>query len=188
MRGRFTRQVLPWATRCAESPRRRCFSVAIPGSRVPWIAATIAAALRETGASVESAGVIPTPAVAFLARTHGFDAGVVISASHNPWRDNGIKLLERTDSSCRTLRNLRWRTRSFDTQRSPIFPIAMELPPLQDNSTLRADYVQFLTECVPELHLEGLRIVADCANGAAAAVAPELFARLRARIPMNLRY
>src|SRR5579875_32762 len=57
-----------------------------------WIAATLAAGLREAGARVESAGVITTPAVAFLARTHGFHAGVVISASHNPWRDNGIKL------------------------------------------------------------------------------------------------
>ena len=58
----------------------------------PWIAATLAAGLREAGARVESAGVVPTPAVAFLARTHGFQAGVVISASHNPWQDNGIKL------------------------------------------------------------------------------------------------
>src|SRR5277367_4177677 len=58
----------------------------------PWIAATLAAALREAGAHVESAGVITTPAVAFLARTHGFHTGVVISASHNPWQDNGIKL------------------------------------------------------------------------------------------------
>ena len=57
-----------------------------------WIAATMTAALRETGVRVESAGVVPTPAVAFLARIRGFDAGVVISASHNPWRDNGIKL------------------------------------------------------------------------------------------------
>src|ERR1035441_10025805 len=58
----------------------------------PWIAAALAAGLRDAGASVESAGIIPTPAVAFLARTRGFHAGVVISASHNPWRDNGIKL------------------------------------------------------------------------------------------------
>ena len=59
----------------------------------PWIAATLAAGIcarREL--RVESAGVVPTPAVAFLARTHGFQAGVVISASHNPWQDNGIKL------------------------------------------------------------------------------------------------
>ena len=58
----------------------------------PWIAATLAAGLRESGVPVESAGVVPTPGVAFLAHTHGFGAGVVISASHNPWRDNGIKL------------------------------------------------------------------------------------------------
>jgi len=58
----------------------------------PWIAATLAAGLREAGAEVESAGVITTPAIAFLARKHGFSAGVVISASHNPWRDNGIKI------------------------------------------------------------------------------------------------
>src|SRR6201994_996279 len=58
----------------------------------PWIAATLAAGLREGGATVESAGVITTPAVAFLARKHGFQAGVVISASHNPWQDNGIKV------------------------------------------------------------------------------------------------
>ena len=58
----------------------------------PWIAATLAAGLRKAGAHVESAGVITTPGVAFLTHTHGFSAGVVISASHNPWRDNGIKL------------------------------------------------------------------------------------------------
>src|ERR1700744_480439 len=58
----------------------------------PWIAATLAAGLRAGGAEVESAGVITTPAIALLARKHGFSAGVVISASHNPWQDNGIKI------------------------------------------------------------------------------------------------
>src|SRR5258706_478609 len=57
-----------------------------------WIAATLTAGLTAGKASVESAGVITTPAVAFLTHTHRFDAGVVISASHNPWQDNGIKL------------------------------------------------------------------------------------------------
>src|ERR1700761_8276463 len=58
----------------------------------PWIAATLAAGLRDGGATVEWAGIITTPAIAFLARKHGYSAGVVISASHNPWQDNGIKI------------------------------------------------------------------------------------------------
>ena len=57
-----------------------------------WIAATLTAGLTQGGAKVESAGVITTPAVAFLTRARGFSAGIVISASHNPWQDNGIKL------------------------------------------------------------------------------------------------
>ncbi len=57
-----------------------------------WIAATLTAGLAAGGARVESAGVITTPAVAHLTHAHGFAAGVVISASHNPWQDNGIKL------------------------------------------------------------------------------------------------
>src|ERR1700679_381798 len=58
----------------------------------PWIAATLASGLRAAGAHVDSAGIITTPAIAFLARQHGFSAGVVIPASHNPWQDNGIKI------------------------------------------------------------------------------------------------
>ena len=57
-----------------------------------WIAATLTAGLAAGGASVESAGVITTPAIAFLTHTHHFSAGIVISASHNPWQDNGIKV------------------------------------------------------------------------------------------------
>ena len=57
-----------------------------------WITATLTSGLTAGGATVESAGVITTPGVAYLAATHGFSAGVVISASHNPWEDNGIKL------------------------------------------------------------------------------------------------
>ncbi|MCU1313438.1 MAG: phosphoglucosamine mutase, partial [Acidobacteriaceae bacterium] len=57
-----------------------------------WISTTIAAGLREGGVTVESAGVITTPGIAYLTRKHAFAAGVVISASHNPWQDNGIKV------------------------------------------------------------------------------------------------
>ena len=58
----------------------------------PWISAVIAAGLRSGGAEVLNAGIITTPGVAYLTRKHQFAAGVVISASHNPWQDNGIKI------------------------------------------------------------------------------------------------
>ena len=64
-----------------------------------------------------------------------------------------------------------------------IVPELSELPRVEDNAALPEQYIQFLIESVPGLTLDGLRIVADCANGAAAAVAPELFMRLGARIP-----
>ncbi len=57
-----------------------------------WMADTLAAGLRAAEVETASAGVVPTPAIAYLTHTHGFSAGVVISASHNPWRDNGIKV------------------------------------------------------------------------------------------------
>src|SRR5205814_7309644 len=57
-----------------------------------WITATVAAGLKEAGVAVESAGVLTTPGVAYLARMGTFAAGVVISASHNPWTDNGMKV------------------------------------------------------------------------------------------------
>jgi phosphoglucosamine mutase len=144
----------------------------------PWIAATIAAGLREAGATVESAGIVPTPAVAFLARTHGFHAGVVISASHNPWRDNGIKLFGGDGFKLPDDVELGIEDEILHHATSAVSPDPAKLQPVVDNATLQADYVQYLIDSVPGLQLGGLRIVADCANGAAAAVAPELFRRL----------
>jgi phosphoglucosamine mutase len=149
----------------------------------PWIAATLAAALHETGVRVESAGVVPTPAVAFLARTHRFDAGVVISASHNPWRDNGIKLFGPDGFKLPDQTELAMEHEIVRHAEEARVPDIKSLPRIEDNSALKADYIQFLVDSVPGLRLQGLRIVADCANGAAAALAPELFAKLGARIP-----
>jgi phosphoglucosamine mutase len=147
----------------------------------PRIAATLAAGLKEAGARVESAGVVPTPAVAFLARTHGFQAGVVLSASHNPWRDNGIKLfgadgfkLPDADELAMEEEILHHAATIHDA------PDPASVQAVEDNPGLEADYIQFLIDSVPGLSLAGQRIVVDCANGAAAAVAPELFRRLKA--------
>jgi phosphoglucosamine mutase len=144
----------------------------------PWIAATLAAGVRETGVRVESAGVVPTPAVAFLARTHGFQAGVVISASHNPWQDNGIKLFGGDGFKLADAVELAMEDEILHHASVSVAPDPASLPFVEDNAALQADYIQFLHDCVPGLSLAGLRIVADCANGAAAAVAPELFRRL----------
>ena len=154
----------------------------------PWIAATLAAGLRETGARVESAGVITTPAVAFLARTHGFQAGVVISASHNPWRDNGIKLFGGDGFKLADAVELAMEDEivhhAAEIEIQGAAPDAATLPAVEDNAALQADYTQFLIDCVPGLSLAGLRIVADCANGASAAVAPELFRRLGGEVAL----
>jgi len=144
----------------------------------PWIAATLAAGLRAAGARVESAGIVPTPAVAFLARTHGFQAGVVISASHNPWRDNGIKLFGPDGFKLADAVELAMEDEILHHAARNHAPDPATLAAVEDNAALQADYIQFLIDTVPNLKLDGLRLVADCANGAAAAIAPELFRRL----------
>ncbi|HUV70666.1 MAG TPA: phosphoglucosamine mutase [Terracidiphilus sp.] len=146
----------------------------------PWIAATLAAALTQAGASVESAGIVPTPAVAFLARTHGFHAGVVISASHNPWQDNGIKLFGADGFKLADAVELAMEDEILHHASQITPPDPATLPPVDDNPAYQADYIQFLIETVPGLSLAGLKIVADCANGASAPIAPELFRHLGA--------
>ena len=143
-----------------------------------WIAATIAAGLREAGITVESAGIVPTPAVAFLARTHGFEAGIVISASHNPWRDNGIKLFGGDGFKLPDSVELEIEEEIERHAADVNAPDPSKLPAVADNVALQSDYIEFLLASVPGLQLKAQRVVADCANGAAVAVAPELFRRI----------
>jgi len=152
----------------------------------PWIAATLAAGLRSAGATVESAGVVPTPAIAFLARKHGLDAGVVISASHNPWQDNGIKLFGGDGFKLPDAVELVMEDEIFHHAAKIATPNPEKLPAVEDNPAFRLDYIQFLIDAVPGLSLAGLNIVADCANGAASAVAPELFRRLGGATLVNV--
>jgi phosphoglucosamine mutase len=144
----------------------------------PWIAATLAEALRQTGAKAESAGVVPTPAVAYLARARGFQAGVVISASHNPWHDNGIKLFGGDGFKLPDALELAMEDEILFHAAKATVPDVKSLPPVDDNPALQGDYIQFLRTSLPSLSLGAMRLVVDCANGAAAAVAPELFRRL----------
>jgi phosphoglucosamine mutase len=142
-----------------------------------WIAATLTAGLTAGGASVESAGVITTPAIAFLTHTHGFSAGVVISASHNPWADNGIKVFGPDGYKLPDSTELAIEEEIFRQLAASTTPPEQTAPP-QVNDSDRADYIRFLLAAVPGLSLDGKRIVIDCANGAASTVAPQLFAGL----------
>jgi phosphoglucosamine mutase len=148
-----------------------------------WIAATIAAGLSEGGAQVENAGVVTTPAVAYLARQNGFSAGVVISASHNPWQDNGIKVFGGDGYKLPDETELRIESEIF--KRLEDLEASRPGTTIPVNEKYRRDYEQFLRSAFPDLSLNGLRVVLDCANGAASAIAPELFAHLGGTIHLT---
>src|SRR6202789_3764860 len=137
-----------------------------------WIAATLTAGLIAGGASVESAGVITTPAIAFLTHTHGFAAGAVISASHNPWQDNGVKLFGPDGYKLPDSVELAIEAEIFRQLAGLTTPPQQAIAP-KVNEADRTDYFNFFLAAVPGLSLDGRRIVLDCANGAASAVAPQ---------------
>ncbi|MBB6142764.1 phosphoglucosamine mutase [Silvibacterium bohemicum] len=150
-----------------------------------WIAGVLAAGLSKGGAATESAGVITTPAIAYLARKHRFSAGVVISASHNPWHDNGIKIFGGDGYKLPDEVELRIEEEIFKQLATvpAIDPSAVAA--LQPKEHYRAEYEAFLLSAVPALALGEMKLVLDCANGAASAIAPELFARLGGHIQLT---
>src|SRR6266478_1658571 len=115
-----------------------------------WIADRVAAGLAASGIEVHSAGVITTPGVAYLARSRKMAAGVVISASHNPWTDNGIKV--------------------FSGDGFKLTAVRVPGPSLPGEADLRHAYIHSLAESVSS-DLSKLRVLIDCANGAATAEA-----------------
>ncbi|MGB7844287.1 MAG: phosphoglucosamine mutase [Candidatus Acidiferrum sp.] len=146
----------------------------------PHIAALLAAGLQDSGASVEFAGVITTPGIACLVRQNDYQAGVVISASHNPYHDNGVKLFSHAgmkfpDAEEETIEKeiLRLRSKTVPTAR----------PGLTANHGLHIEYLDFLrSRVLPGANLSGFRMVLDCANGAAYQLGPELFRSLGAHV------
>ncbi|MDX6528358.1 MAG: phosphoglucosamine mutase [Blastocatellia bacterium] len=148
------------------------------------IESDLIAGARAAGAEVQSAGVITTPGVAFLARSLPADAGVVISASHNPYQDNGIKVF---DPSGRKLDEATERRIEKDIA-AAADETGSDLPESQladekHAAELRSRYLSYLQHDVAhDLSLSGVTMVVDCANGAAYELAPELFRRLGARV------
>ena len=146
-----------------------------------WIADRVGEGLAAVGVDVHSAGVITTPGVAYLARSRGFAAAVVISASHNPWTDNGIKVFSGDGFKLIDERELAIEKEIFALLDNPAAAddtaFKVPRPSLPGEAGLRQAYIRSLAGSVSS-DLSKLRILVDCANGAATAEAPELFRSL----------
>jgi|HubBroStandDraft_6_1064221.scaffolds.fasta_scaffold00237_30 phosphoglucosamine mutase len=146
----------------------------------PHIAALLAGGLERAGGSTAFAGVITTPGVACLVRENDFQAGVVISASHNPYHDNGVKLFSHEGMKFPDAEEEQIEAEILRLRKEPV-PAAR--PALVADHSLHVEYLDFLRSRVIEgANLSGFRIVLDCANGAAYQLGPELFRKLGADV------
>jgi phosphoglucosamine mutase len=148
-----------------------------------WIEKAFCEGALSAGAACDSAGVITTPGVAFITNDAGYDAGIVISASHNPFEDNGLKIFlpsgkkldEATEKRIEAdvqqhVSNGRENGKSQTVQHA------------HTPAEFHAEYLDHLREHFSGLDLSGRRVVIDCANGAASALAPELFSEFGAEV------
>jgi phosphoglucosamine mutase len=135
-----------------------------------------------SGATCSSAGVITTPGVAFLTGHSGFDAGIVISASHNPYEDNGVKIF--MPDGKKASRDIERRIESDVANGSSSEANSETTDTGEDKSpaSFCREYVEHIWGSFKELNLSGKTLVIDCAHGAASAIAPGLFARTGANV------
>jgi phosphoglucosamine mutase len=139
-----------------------------------WIERELARGIADQGGHLTSLGVVPTPSVAYLTPLKGFTAGVVISASHNPFQDNGIKVFSGAGEKF---------TETVEREVEAIVDDgSWTLGDTQDVPVAQADYreayLKHLQEMLPPQSRLTLRLVLDCANGATTTVAPQLFKSL----------
>jgi phosphoglucosamine mutase len=144
----------------------------------PWLAEYVAGGMSRHGVGAHFAGVTTTPGVAYLTRVEDFVAGVMISASHNPYQDNGLKVFDHSGFKLPDAAEHRLEQVIFDSLGKGLRPEAQALPV---DPRLDQDYMNYLIETVPG-RLDGLRIVVDAAHGAAYEIAPALFERLGAAV------
>lgn len=143
----------------------------------------LASGVCSFGVDVLLVGPVPTPAIAFLTRTMRVDAGVMISASHNAFQDNGIKFFGhdgfKLDDAIELEIEQLLETREIDAIR----PTAQEIGKTQKLEDARGRYVQYVKDTLdPSVGFDGIKMVIDCANGAAYKVAPQIFTELGADV------
>jgi phosphoglucosamine mutase len=144
----------------------------------PWIAELVAGGLERSGARVRYAGVVTTPGIAYLTRTGPFVAGVMISASHNPYRDNGIKVFTHSgfklpDAEEHAIEQEIFRLREQGVAPAPATIVVDE--------GLDRQYLEYLVSTA-SVRFEGVTLAMDCGNGAASLLGPCLFRRLGADV------
>lgn len=147
------------------------------------IAHALAAGISSAGGDVRLGGILPTPAVAHLTRALGFDAGIVISASHNPYYDNGIKLFDRNGFKLSTAVEARIEAAILSNPDKHGAALYDEIGHIRNENGLQAQYVDFLTHSgLMNTDLSGIKVVLDCSNGATYQAAPLVFSGLGARV------
>jgi phosphoglucosamine mutase len=166
------------ATRCTRAEHPQVLVIRDTRESGEMLQAALAAGVSSAGGDVLLGGVLPTPAAPLLIRRYGFDLAAVLSASHNPYQDNGIKFFAGDGYKL-----------SDETE----LAIERELelddhPPVGRVRALRGaaeDYLRELHTRFGDLDLSGLDVLLDCANGATCHVAPEIFRRLGAKVTVT---
>jgi phosphoglucosamine mutase len=141
------------------------------------------AGITSMGLDVFFVGAMPTPAIAFLAKDMRADAGVIISASHNPYTDNGIKIFDKDGFKLKDEVEHRIEDLMFSDELRNSFEPPEKLGMVKDLLDAKSRYIVFAKKSFPkELTLEGVKIVLDCANGAAYEVGPTILEELGAEV------
>jgi len=140
-----------------------------------WLEGALFQGIKDNQGVAVSAGIIPTSAISFLTKKHSFSAGIVISASHNPFYDNGIKIFSSQgikfseEMEGKLEKAIVTAKKAQKEERAKISP----------NPSLRQEYIDFLKDQFSQVHLQKkLKIFLDCSNGASFSIAPQVFSDL----------
>ena len=176
---RLGRALAAWLERAGEESPAVCLGRDTRESGA-YITACLASGLGDGGARAVSAGVLPTPGLALVTRSGPYRAGLMVSASHNPYHDNGVKVL---DADGAKLPDDAEREIELLLDEQPM-PAADRLAgrPIEDDPGPEAAYLEFLERCLEGNRLDGLRIVVDTAHGAAFRLAPAALRRAGAEV------
>ncbi len=148
-----------------------------------WLHDALCQGIKEASGEAVSLGVIPTPALSYLTSKHTFSAGIVISASHNPFQDNGIKIFSPQGTKISDI----WENKLEETMRTSHDSNTREVANALPDRKLIKEYKDFLKDQFIDIRMEKpYKIVLDCANGASSFFAPEIYSDLGFKVfPIN---